>query len=138
MARLSPEPHGNAGVGLARLEAVEIGRMPSARLCVGHALKAAVMALAQRRLRHHRLTARHGDAPGSDPGAGKIRTVDRIDAHVFQRLRRGVGLQQAVIVERNVELTLDASIDVPGGFAVANEAEAGRGRHGRSLCDDAL
>ena len=37
-------------------------------------------------------------------------------------------LPQAVVVERDVELPLNTSVNVPGGFAVANCGNANRGR----------
>ena len=45
----------------------------------------------------------------------------RIAEEALEAARNGDGLLMAVVVERDIDLTLDAAFEVPVGFAVADE-----------------
>ncbi len=45
----------------------------------------------------------------------------RIAEEILEAARNGDGLLMAVVVERDIDLTLDAAFEVPIGFAMADE-----------------
>ena len=55
----------------------------------------------------------------------QVAAVDGIQALIRQRSTCALGLPQADVVERNVQMPLDAGVHVPGGFAVAYGNDAG-------------
>ena len=62
-------------------------------------------------------------------GAPQMTGINGTDGLTRQGLGQAVDLPAAFGVEFDVELPLDAGIDIPGGFAVANGNDAG-GVHG--------
>jgi hypothetical protein len=82
-------------------------------------------ALAQAGLGLHRQAVGPGDFLGGLPGARQIAGVDHADAFIGQRLACALRLPEARGIETDVELALDAGVDVPGGFAVANGDQSG-------------
>jgi len=94
-------------------------------LLVGAPLVAAVMALAQPRLDAQVETVRFGDRLGC---LARAQQVARIDGGERPRGEPPTGparLLEALLVERGVELALEAPLAIPGGDAVSNENEFG-------------
>src|SRR5690606_9677989 len=58
-------------------------------------------------------------------GALQVAAEDGIQVLVGQRLARTLGLPQADVIERNVQMTLNASVNIPGSFAMADGDDAG-------------
>jgi hypothetical protein len=64
------------------------------------------------------------------PGAQQVAGVDHVDGLARgERAGQALGLPAPGVVQRNVELALDARVHVPGGLAVADGDDAG-GVHG--------
>ena len=91
------------------------------------ALEMAKVALAQAHVRPHGPCARcvpslqrMGDGLGGVEGAAQIAAVNGGNVFVCQRLRSALGLPAAGVIEVDVELPLNAGVDIPSGFAVAN------------------
>ena len=61
--------------------------------------------------------------------------TDGIDGLVFQCPGKAPGLPAAGVVQRNVQLALDAGVHVPGGFAVAQGDNAGSVHSGHILLE---
>ena len=79
------------------------------------------MPLAQRRQRDQRKTQRLRDGLRRLPCAHKIAAVERVGLPAEKVTARGSGLGLAGGVEREVEMTLHALLDIPVGLAVADE-----------------
>ena len=96
----------------------------------GAALKVAKTAFTQIGLGREGCTrgVRHG--LGRGPGALQIAGVDGGHGLVGEGPRQLPRLPQAGVVERDVEMPLDAGVHVPGGFSVADGDDA-RSLHGR-------
>ncbi|MPN17572.1 hypothetical protein SDC9_164927 [bioreactor metagenome] len=58
-------------------------------------------------------------------GAHQVAAVDGVDAVARQRACGLARLPEADVVERDVEMALDAGVHVPGGFSVADGDDAG-------------
>ena len=58
-------------------------------------------------------------------GAPKIARIHRCNRHADKTKRGAFGLRQTFGVERKILVALHALFGVPGGLAVADEAEAG-------------
>ncbi len=100
----------------------------------GQALEDAEGALAQAALGPRHEARGPGQRLGGLPGALQVARVERRDALVGQRRGDARRLPAALVVERHVELALDARVDVPGRLAVADGEDAGDGavRHARA------
>ena len=73
-----------------------------------------------------RLKALHAaDGSGGLACALQVAAVQRGEAlaGTHQAARGGLGLGEAVVVERDVDVSLQAARGVPGGFAVADQTD---------------
>ena len=101
-------------------------------LVEGLALEETEAALAQALLGHHRDAGDLGNGLRRLVGTAQVTGVDRADLLACQGFADAAGLPTAGVVQADVELALDASIQVPGGLAVAHGDDAG-GFHSFSL-----
>jgi hypothetical protein len=74
---------------------------------------------------HDAAPARGGDRGGGLGSTLQVTAVDGGDVLVGERRRELRRLPAAVGIERDVELALDALLDVPVGLAVADDDETG-------------
>jgi len=93
--------------------------------CRGEALEDAEVPFAQLRQDFDFEAAPLGEHVGGVACAQQVAAVDGVEVVVRGVERHRQRLGAAGLVERDVDLALDAFFDVPVGFAVADEADAG-------------
>jgi hypothetical protein len=87
--------------------------------------------LAQSRFRLDRDGERPCDFECGLPRARKVAGIDGGDGFFRERLSDAPGLPKARVVEGDIELSLDAGVDIPCGFAMAHGNQAGDLHPGR-------
>ena len=98
-------------------------------LCVGLPFKAAKRAFAQTRVKGNGVggDARvRGDGFGGAVGTLEVAGVNVVNATVCECQAHPLRLPLAMVIECDVKLPLNARVNVPGGFAVANRSNANR------------
>ena len=90
----------------------------------GVAFEGTEAALAQARLELQRQTGARADGLRGFAGARQVAGVEVAETVLRQGLGDALGLPAALGVERNVELALNAGVDVPRGLAVAHRHDA--------------
>ena len=113
-----------AEVGVALAPAHGLRRPALLDLGVGLAFEDAEAALAQAGVGDHAQAAVRGRPPARWPRALQVARVDGRDARVGDGAGESPRLPVAGVVERDVELALDARGDVPGRLAVADRQHA--------------
>ena len=111
--------------GVALAPAVGLFRLFGFQLFKGMALQHAKAALTQALVRCQGRLGGFCDGAGRDPGALQVAAVDGVDGLIGQRQGGLAGLPQAHVVQRNVQMALEAAVHVPGGFSVADGDDAG-------------
>jgi hypothetical protein len=94
-------------------------------LLVGVAFEGAEATFAQGGVGVHRQTRGGRDGLRRLVGPQQVAGVDRLHALFGHGRGETFGLPAAGVVEGDVELALDAGVDVPGGLAVADRQDAG-------------
>ena len=110
---------------VAAFEAVIIMGEARLRFNVGQGLEGAEITLAQAGVEAGGEAATVCDRFSGLAGAGQVRAVGRVKALGSQTGCGGAGLGQPGFIERDVGMPLEAAFGVPGGFTVADEADAG-------------
>ncbi len=115
---------GQGKVWVARLETAEMIRVAVLGFIEREALEMAVVALAQTRVVRLGQCVRVRDRCGGLPCAREIAAVQRrkMQACAREAARGGLCLAQPGFVEGDVDMPLQPALGVPGGFAVANQA----------------
>ena len=117
-------------VQIALAKPLRLASIQCQHLVIVHALHATKMPLAQSRFRLHGDTRNWCQTQCRLHGAREVAAVDGGDLVPLDAARGGFCLCQPGCVQRNVHMALNAPLDIPVGFAVANDAECGR-RHWR-------
>ena len=90
----------------------------------GLAFEHAETALAQSFFRHHRDSRRLGNGLRRFMGPAQVAGINRADLFGGQGFAHPLGLPASGVVQADIELALDASVNVPCGFTVANGNDA--------------
>lgn len=116
---------GQRECGLALAPAPVRRRVDPFDLLVGATLEAAVVPLAQPRLDAQLEAMRRRDRLGRLSRPQQVARVDRAQRPGGKPLPGLARLLDALLIERRVELPLEATFAIPGGDAVADEDELG-------------
>ncbi len=114
---------GKTGIDVARLPGRVRRREMRGDLGVQQAFEGAIAALAQVRLGLHRQPMGVRQRLRRLARALQVAGDDRVDPLVGERRRQRRGLALAFLVQRDVEMALQAALGVPGGFAVADQED---------------
>ncbi len=97
--------------------------MGQGRLLAPHTLISAPVAFLQPCVQLQRQRVRHGDGRGSLHGPLHGTRVDGAERHGIERFCHGACLPSALVVQRNIEITLDAPDGVPLGATMPDQVE---------------
>lgn len=117
-------PRGEVIVQITRLVARIGGGVARGGLRPGEPLEFAEVALAQQRCGVHVEAAPGGQALRGFHGALQVAAADGRECVLRRVGSHHAGLVAAMLIERDVGLSLDAFLGIPGGLAVADEADA--------------
>ena len=91
------------------------------------------MTLTQGQGRHWGQTDHRANRFGSLKCARQITGINGVNGLVLQSQCRLAGLPASGVIEFNIELSLNAGIDVPSGFAVSESNDAGGLHEGKRI-----
>src|SRR4051794_2792617 len=113
-------------LGVAGLEDLPGGGMCGAGFAAGQALQHAEMALAQPAVLYDSASGLAYRGSSGAISALQIARVYGIEVFARKALAHCFGLRFAQFVQCDVDMALDATLCIPGGFAMANHYQTGR------------